>query len=130
MKIHTEVGHYKASPETLFNLLSKEENLPKWATKFCSSVNKKGDDYIITTQTGQDLFFKIESDATSGKIDMSAGPTSEQMWCGPHRVASDNMGGSLFIFTYLQAPGQPDEEFDAGCHGLSEEFEVIRSLVE
>ena len=102
MKIHTEVGHYKASPEVLFDLLSKEQNLPKWAVKFCSHVDKKADDYIITTTWGQELFFKIDANAETGIIDMAAGPTKDQMWGGPHRVASDNMGGSLFIFTFLQ----------------------------
>lgn len=130
MKIHTAVGHYKANPETLFSLLSKEENLSKWATKFCTRVDKKAGDYMVTTTSGQVLYFKIEADARSGTIDMAVGPTKDQMWCGPHRVVSDNMGGSLFIFTFLQAPGQPEEEFDAGCLGLEEEFEVIRSLVD
>lgn len=130
MKIHTAVGHYNASPEVLFNLLSKEENLPMWATNFCSRVEKNNDDYIITTTSGESLNFKIESDASSGTIDMAVGPSNEQMWSGPSRVSSDNMGGSLFIFTLLQAPGQADDEFDAGCQGLEAEFEVIRSLVD
>jgi len=130
MKVHTAVGQYKASPEILFNLLSKEENLPKWATKFCASIEKRQDDYILTTTEGQELFFKIKSNSETGTIDMSAGPGKEMMWAGPHRVTSDNLGGSLFIFTHIQAPGQADEEFEAGCKGLAEEFEVIRSLVE
>jgi len=130
MKIHTAVSHYKASPEVLFNLLSKEENLPKWATKFCSRVDKKGEDYIVTTTQGQELYFSIKANAQAGTIDMAIGPEKEQMWGAPHRVTSDNMGGSLFIFVFLQAPGQPEEEFDAGCLGLAEEFEVIRALVD
>lgn len=129
MKVHTAVGQYNVAPEILFNLLSKEENLPKWATKFCVSVEKRQDDYILTTTGGQELFFKISSNADMGTIDMAAGPNKEMMWSGPHRVVSDNMGGSLFIFTHIQSPGQADEEFEAGCKGLADEFEVIRSLV-
>ena len=130
MKIHTAVGQYKASPVSLFNLLSKEENLPKWATNFCASIEKRNDDYFLTTTDGHDLIFKIDSNAETGTIDMALGPNKEMMWGGPHRVTSDNMGGSLFIFTNIQPPGQTDEEFEAGCKGLLEEFEVIRSLVE
>lgn len=130
MNIHTAVGQYKASPDKLFNLLSKEENLPKWATKFCTSIEKRQDDYILTTITGQEMFFKINSNAETGIIDMSLGPSKDMMWMGPHRVTSDNMGGSLFIFTFIQSPGQANEEFEAGCKGLAEEFEVIRSIVE
>ena len=130
MRVSTVVGQYKASPQTLFGLLSKEENLPKWATKFCTSITKRRNDYILTTTDGQELFFKINSNAETGTIDMAVGPSKETMWGGPHRVVSDNMEGSLFIFTNIQSPGQADEEFDAGCKGLVEEFEVIRSLVE
>lgn len=130
MKIHTAVGHYKASPETLFDLLSKPENLPRWATQFCASVTREGEDYTLTTLQGQELAFSVHSDAKTGVIDMAAGPDKSAMWMGPHRVVSDNLGGSLFLFTHMQMPGQPDEEFEQACAGLQHEFEVIRSLVD
>ena len=130
MKIHTTVGQYKTSPDKLFDLLSKEENLPKWATNFCASITKQQNDYIVTTTSGDDLLFKIESHKKYGIIDMAIGSNREMMWGAPHRVTSDNMGGSLFLFTLIQSPGQSDEEFESGCNGLTEEFEVIRSLVE
>lgn len=130
MKIHTAVGHYQASPEKVFNLISKEENLEKWATNFCKSVELRGDNYIINTTNGQELYFKITSNQQSGAIDMAAGPSKEQLWCSPCRVVSDNMGGSVFIFTLFQSPGQSIQEFDSGCQGLDEELEVIRGIVE
>ena len=130
MKIHTSVGHYKASPEVLFNFLKQEENLPIWASKFCSRIDKKANDYIITTTSKQELYFKIASNAATGVIDMMAGPTREQMWGGSQRVISDNLGGSIFIFTLLQMPDQDEAEFDAGCLGLEEEFEILRTLVD
>ncbi|VAW78907.1 hypothetical protein MNBD_GAMMA12-927 [hydrothermal vent metagenome] len=130
MKIHTAVGQYNASPDVLFSLLSKEENLPKWASNFCTSIEQREDHYFITTTSGQELCFKIEANAETGTIDMAVGTSKDRMWSGPHRVASDNLGGSLFIFTHIQSPGQTNEEFDMGCKGLAEEFEVIRSLVD
>lgn len=130
MKVRTVVGQYKASPEILFDLLSKEENLDKWATNFCSSIEKRESDYVLTTVKGQEFFFKIDSDSETGIIDMAMGDNKDMMWKTPHRVTSDNMGGSLFIFTNIQLPGQEDAEFEEGCNGLLEEFEVIRSLVD
>jgi len=130
MKIHTAVRRYNATPEALFQLLSKEENLPKWATNFCASIEKQQDDYIVTTISGKALFFSIESNADLGTIDMAIGPSKDMMWKGPHRVVSDNTGGSLFIFTLLQSPGQSDVEFEAGCNGLDEELDVIGSLLD
>jgi len=61
---------------------------------------------------------------------MLAGPTKEMLWKFPTRVASDNMGGSIFMFTNIQMPTQSDEEFVAGCAPLAEELEIIRSLVD
>ncbi len=130
MKTNTTVARYKASPQTLYDLLSKEENLPKWAVRFCTDIERKADDYIITTATGEAHYFKIEADPQTGTIDMASGPSKDQMWNTPTRVVSDNADGSLFIFTFLQPPGMPDEAYAAGCAGLKEEFEVIRSLVE
>ena len=130
MKIHTLAAHYKASPEVLFNFLKKEENLPLWASKFCRRIDKNGNDYIITTLENQELYFKIDANADTGVIDMAAGPTKDQMWGGSQRVISDNNGGSVFIFTMLQAPGQAEEVFDAGCDNLEEEFDTLRKLID
>ena len=129
MKIHTNVAKFKASPKKLFSFLSKEENLPKWATLFCKEIRKGDDGYIVTTSGGE-LVFAINADEKTGVIDMAMGPTKDQMWKIPTRVSSDNMGGSIFVFTYLQAPGQTEIEFENGCKGLEEEFEVIRKLVD
>lgn len=130
MKTHTAIAQYKASPEKLFTLLSKEENLPKWAVNFCADIEHRAGDYVITTKAGEELLFKIEADPNTGTIDMASGPSKEQMWKSPTRVVSDNTGGSLFIFTFVQPPGMPDDVYEAGCEGLDVEFEVIRSLVE
>ncbi len=130
MKIHTATAQYKASPDTVFKLVSNPENLAKWAKNFCSSIKKEGDDFIITTPTGDELFFSIEANQVLGVIDMLAGPTKEMLWKFPTRIASNNMGGSIFIFTNIQMPNQSDDEFAAGCVPLAEELEIIRSLVD
>lgn len=129
MQVQTKTGHFKCTPEALLNLLSKEENLPKWATLFCQAIKMDGDDYKITTPMGE-LFFRIDVDIKTGVIDMKAGPTKKQMGGGYHRVVSDNNGGSLFLFTHLQSPGESDEQYLEGCSGIDKEFEVIRELVE
>jgi len=129
MRVHSIAGDYKASPEKLFNLLSKEENLPQWATVFCKGIRKDGEDYLIATEGGE-LYFKIDADSKTGVIDMLAGPAKDKMWNNPTRVVSNNMGGSLFIFTLIQSPGQSDEDFENGCKGLAEEVEAIRKLVD
>ncbi len=82
MQIKTTVGHFNTSPEVLFDFLSKAENLPKWATLFCASITKQDEIYLVTTPDGQEIFFDIESNAEHGTIDMSLGPTKDQLWRG------------------------------------------------
>ena len=129
MLVQTKTGHFNCSPEVLMDLLSKEENLPKWATLFCQGIKKVGGDYKIQTIIGE-LYFKIHLDKKTGVIDMKSGTTKDQMGGGYHRVVSDNQGGSLFLFTHLQSPGESDESFEAGCQGIEKEFDVIRKIVE
>ncbi len=65
MKVYTEVGHYKATSEVLFDLLSKPENLPKWAITFCKKIEKKEESYHVTSPDGDELFFRIDADKKS-----------------------------------------------------------------
>lgn len=129
MTAHTTTARFKASPEKLFDYVGTIENLPKWATGYCKSIRKDGDDYKIETPMGE-MFQRFDVDAARGTIDMYGGPTKEAMWCWPARVTSDNMGGSVLAFTCVQMPDQPDTEFEGQCATLLEEFENIRRAVE
>ena len=125
MSVHTTNARFKASPEKLFDYVSKIENLPEWATGYCKKVWQDGDDYKIETPVGE-MYQRIESDPKLGTIDMYSGPTKDMMWYWPARVTSDNMGGSLLTFTCVQMPDQADSEFEGQCATLLEEFENIR----
>lgn len=129
MTAKTTTAHYKATPEDLFAFVSNIENLPKWATGFCKSIRKEGEHYIITTPGGE-MYQRFDVDPKTGKLDMYAGPTLDQMWCWPTRITPDNMGGSVFSFTCIQMPNQGDEEFGAQCLTLHEELENIRQIVD
>lgn len=48
----------------------------------------------------------------------------------PARVVERPGYGSLFIFTAMQYPGVSDENFQAQCAGLEQEFAHIRACVE
>lgn len=129
MKVHTKTEQFRVSPETLFQFLSNIENMPKWATTYVKSLKKIGDDYKVVTPDGE-MFQMFDINASTGVIDMYGGPTKEQTWRWPARVTTDNIGGSLFSFTCIQMPGQPDDIFEGQCRALDEEFKNIRRLVE
>jgi len=130
MKVYTEVGHYKATPEVIFELLSKPENLPKWAITFCKKIEKKEECYYVTSPNGDEVLFYIDADKSNGIIDMFVGLTKENMWRFPARVTDDNMDGSVFTFTLIQSPNLTDEDFEAQRQGILVELDEIRKLVE
>ena len=131
MKVYTETGHYQTSTQKLFTFLSEAQNLPKWATVFCKSIEAQKDGYYtVSTTRDEKLLFKIEANEATGTIDMYMGPTAEMLWKISSRVISDNMGGSIYTFTLIQMPNQPDLEFEQGCQGVIAELKGIQSLVE
>lgn len=130
MNTSTHTLALAASKDAAFAFLSRIENLPKWATRFCKELKKdaKGRDKVVTPQG--EIFFRIAADAATGVIDMYGGPTPGQEAYWPARIVKRPGAGSLFIFTALQYPGVPDEAFAAQCEGLKAEFEHLKELVE
>jgi hypothetical protein len=130
MNTNTHTLALTASKETAFAFLSRIENLPKWATRFCKELKKdaEGRDKVVTPQG--EIFFRLAPDPATGVIDMYGGPAPDQEAYWPARVVERPGSGSLFIFTAMQYPGIPDEAFAAQCEGLKAEFEHIKELLE
>jgi hypothetical protein len=130
MNTNTHTLPLAASKDKAFAFLSKIENLPKWAIRFCKELrqDEAGRHRIVTPQG--EIFFRIEADARTGVIDMYGGPGPDAMAYWPARVVERPGHGSLFIFTAMQYPGVPDADFAAQCEGLKAEFEHIRACVE
>jgi hypothetical protein len=129
MNTRTHTATFKARQETVFGFLSDVENLPTWATAFCRGLRKEGSDYKVETPDGE-VFFRIDHDAKTGVVDMTSGPTKDQMMTYPIRVAALPDGSSLLTFTTIQPPEMPDEAFAAMCVALEGEFDNIRRAVE
>ncbi len=129
MKVKAQSEHYNATPTTVFDFISRPENLPKWAISYAQSVRKEGDDYYILTPAGE-MIEIFEIDEKTGVIEMRCGPTKEQLWNWPCRVSSDNLGGSIVTFTCIQMPDQAEDEFDGQCISLKSELQNIRPFVE
>jgi hypothetical protein len=119
-----------ASKQTAFAFLSKIENLPKWATRFCKALKKDADgrDKIVTPKG--EMFFRMEADPMTGVIDMHGGPVTGDEAYWPARIVEQPGNGSLFIFTAMQYPGVSDADFAAQCEGLKAEFEHIKHHLE
>jgi hypothetical protein len=112
----------------VFEYLADIEHLPEWATEFARELRREGDDYKIVNGLGE-FFFAIDADRASGVIDMYAGPAKDAMAVFPTRAVALPDGRTAYSFTMFQAPGMPDEVFEAQYASLRREFDNIQRLV-
>ena len=113
-----------ADARTVFDWMADIENLPAWATEFARELRREGGRYKVVNGLGE-FFFDIHADASTGVIDMYAGPTKDQMALFPTRVVALPGGGSAYSFTMFQAPDMPDEVFESQHASLLREFAQI-----
>jgi hypothetical protein len=113
-----------AARDEVFDYLADIENLPKWATEFARQLKREGDDYKVVNGLGE-FYFEIRADSDSGVIDMFAGPKKDEMAVFPTRAVALDGGRTAYSFTMFQAPGMPDELFEAQHASLIREFENI-----
>jgi hypothetical protein len=129
MKASTHTLTLMASKDRTFEFLSRIENLPKWATLFCRKLEPVADGlYKVITPKGE-IFFRIESDAQTGVIDMYGGPSESALAYWPTRVIPLGENESMFIFTALQYPGVSDSDFAAQCQGLEQDFRISKPML-
>jgi hypothetical protein len=121
MRSATVTTVLSAPQPTVFEYISDIENLPEWATEFARELRREGDDYKVVNGLGE-FFFAIRSDRASGVIDMFAGPTKDEMAVFPTRAVALPDGRTAYSFTMFQAPGMPNELFEAQHASLHREF--------
>jgi hypothetical protein len=112
----------------VFEYLADIEHLPEWATEFARELRREGDDYKVVNGLGE-FFFAIQADEASGVIDMFAGPAKDAMAVFPTRAVALPDGRTAYSFTMFQAPGMPDELFEAQYASLQREFVNIDRLL-
>lgn len=114
-----------APKRAVFDYLSKVENLPDWATEFARELKYEDGKAKVVNGLGE-LYFSIDADATSGVIDMYAGPVENELSLFPTRVVALGPERSAYVFTMFKAPGMPDELFESQYESLRREFDNIR----
>jgi len=124
MRSETVTTIVDAGQRAVFDYLSDIDNLPKWATEFARQLKRAGDDYKVVNGLGE-FFFEIRAHADSGVIDMFAGPTKAELAIFPSRTVALADGRTAYSFTMFQAPGVPDELFEAQYASLKREFANI-----
>jgi hypothetical protein len=117
-----------APQRTVFEYMAEIEHLPEWATEFARELRRDGDDYKVVNGLGE-FYFALEADPGSGVIDMFAGPSKDAMAVFPTRAVALPDGRTAYSFTMFQAPGMPDELFDAQHASLQRELANLEHLL-
>ena len=115
-----------APQSAVFDYMADVENLPRWATEFARELNRDDDGYRVVNGLGE-FRFEIRADRATGVIDMLAGPDRDAMAVFPTRAVELPDGRTAYTFTMFQAPGMPDELFDAQHASLQREFTNIEA---
>jgi hypothetical protein len=129
MRSATVTTVLRAPQPVVFAYMADIEHLPQWATEFARELLREGDDYKVVNGLGE-FFFTIAADPASGVIDMFAGATKDAMAVFPTRAVGLPDGRTAYSFTMFQAPGMPDELFDAQHASLQREFANIERLLD
>ncbi|MCI0445954.1 hypothetical protein L0152_22410 [bacterium] len=128
MRSKTETVIVNQSKDAVFSYLASVDNLPEWATEFCRKLENRNGNYYVHScdSSAGELFFKIESDARTGVVDMFAGPNADQLGIFPIRIVGLPDGNTAVIFTMFQPPDLTDEKFEAQYQSLLRELSNLR----
>jgi hypothetical protein len=128
MRSETVTAVLDAPQRKVFEYMAEIENLPAWATEFARELRRDGSDYKVVNGLGE-FFFALQADSGSGVIDMFAGPSKDAMAVFPTRAVALPDGRTAYSFTMFQAPGMPDERFEAQHASLQRELANLERLV-
>ena len=115
-----------APAQDVIDYMADIENLPRWATEFARELRRDDDGYRVVNGLGE-FCFEIRADPATGVIDMLAGPDRDAMAVFPTRAVALPDGRTAYTFTMFQAPGMPDDLFDAQHASLRREFANIEA---
>lgn len=127
MRSNTQHITINVDPRTLFDFLADPNNLPRWAVGFCRAIRRDGDHWFVQTSQGE-VAVRYVTHADLGVVDFSLSPAPGIEVDAFSRIVP-NGDGAEYVFTQFQAPGMPDEAFEAQVSALKEELVVLRALM-
>lgn len=114
MKSVTEACVISAPMKTVFDFLSRIENLPLWATQFVRRLFVVGGKYKASTPFGE-VFIRFESNPDAGLINIFAGPMEDKMSPAYLRIIPFSESSTGVMFTFFKWDGTGDAEWESFC---------------
>ena len=128
MQSDTRTVFIQRPADELFDFLAQPQNLPVWATEFCSDIRPHGNAWLATTPNGE-ITVRYRTDSEFGIVDYLLSPAPGIELLAASRVLP-NDDGAEYTFTQFQAPGMPDAAFGAQVDALRLELANLKHLME
>ena len=119
----------EADPARVQTFIADGANLPRWAIGFAKDVESSGEQWIVTTGSGDRIPTDIVTNAATGTVDFVMAPAPGLTTTAWTRVVAVDRG-ALFTFTQVQPTGMPDDMFAAQVRALSHELLTLKALLE
>jgi hypothetical protein len=115
-------------PAEVYAFVSDPANLPRWATAFCLSVRRSGDEWIVETPYDP-VRIAFVAPNSLGVLDHVVTVAPELEIFSPMRVIA-NGSGSEVVFTLFQRPGMSDAEFSDDAALVEQDLETLKRVLE
>lgn len=121
----TETCVVSAPKDSVFQFLSKVENLPKWATQFVKKIMVVNGKQKALTPFGE-VFLRFNIDEKTGVIDIYAGSTEDSMTAAFMRIISFSANSTGVTFTFFQYDVTDDKTWKIFCEWIKIEVGNIK----
>jgi hypothetical protein len=108
--------------------VSNPERLPHWATAFCKSVRRAGDDWLVETPDGEVRVRFVKPNEFGVADHVVTLPNGKNVFV-PLRVVP-NGSGSEVLFTLFRHPAMTDAEFARDSILVQADLETLKRLLE
>src|SRR5688572_4321122 len=112
----------------VYEFLSNPQNMAKWATAFCKSIQRSGREWLVKTSDGQ-VTVRFAERNDFGVVDHWVTPSPEVEIYVPMRVLK-NDASSEVIFTLFRSPMMDDTEFERDLGMVQGDLETLKSALE
>lgn len=115
-------------PGAVYDFVVDLKNLPKWATAFCRSIKKDGDQWVLQTPQGP-MGMRITARNAFGILDHYVLPAPGIEIHVPMRVVP-NGEGSEVLFTLFRRPEMTDAQFMEDQRLVRQDLNTLKQVLE
>jgi hypothetical protein len=126
-RAHTVSVGIAVDPRAVYKFASDPSNLPAWAPGMVKSIEKKNDKWVAQTALGP-ATFRFAASNEFGVLDHDVEMASGRFH-NPMRVVPNGTGSEV-LFTLIQLPGVPDQQFQQDMDTVRADLNKLRTLLE